>query len=75
MKTLRLLASFGAVLVLASGCATTAPAPTGPQTQAPMEDAGIPEILNFSAPQLDGDTVDGADYAGKDVALWFWAPW
>lgn len=24
---------------------------------------------------VDGATIDGADYAGQDLALWFWAPW
>lgn len=37
--------------------------------------AGIPEILEFEAPLLGGGTLRGADYAGKDVAFWFWAPW
>jgi hypothetical protein len=32
-------------------------------------------ILDFSAPGLDGPAVQGADYSGRDVALWFWAPW
>jgi hypothetical protein len=35
----------------------------------------IPEILDFEAPLLAGGTLRGADYAGKDVAFWFWAPW
>jgi hypothetical protein len=45
-------------------------------TQAPTEAAGaLPEILNFSAPRLGGGTIEGADYRGQDLALWFWAPW
>jgi hypothetical protein len=35
----------------------------------------VPEVLRFSAPRLGGGRVVGADYAGRDVALWFWAPW
>jgi len=39
-------------------------------------DAGhVPKALRFSAPQLGGGTIEGADYAGRDVAFWFWAPW
>lgn len=31
--------------------------------------------LDFAVPALDGGQVEGAALAGKDVALWFWAPW
>ena len=24
---------------------------------------------------VDGTSLDGAEYAGDDLALWFWAPW
>jgi hypothetical protein len=32
-------------------------------------------LLDFQAPKLGGGTVNGSDFAGKDVAMWFWAPW
>jgi hypothetical protein len=35
----------------------------------------VPEVLRFSAPRLSGGTVEGEDFAGRDVAIWFWAPW
>jgi hypothetical protein len=39
-------------------------------------DGGRPaEVLRFSAPRLGGGTIDGEDFAGRDVAFWFWAPW
>jgi hypothetical protein len=44
------------------------------QTGTPTS-AAIPEILEFEAPLLGGGTLRGVDYAGKDVAFWFWAPW
>lgn len=31
-------------------------------------------VLNFSTTRVGGGTVNGADYAGKPVAFWFWAP-
>ncbi|HUH07685.1 MAG TPA: hypothetical protein VML96_07755 [Egibacteraceae bacterium] len=31
--------------------------------------------LDFSLPDVRGGQVEGAELAGKDVALWFWAPW
>lgn len=37
--------------------------------------ADVPQVLDFSAPQLGGGTVDGASFAGRDIAIWFWAPW
>jgi hypothetical protein len=24
---------------------------------------------------VGGETLDGEDYAGRSLALWFWAPW
>lgn len=34
-----------------------------------------PSVLDFEAASLSGGVLRGADYVGKDVALWFWAPW
>lgn len=33
------------------------------------------ELLDFTAPKLGGGQVVGSEFAGKDVAIWFWAPW
>lgn len=35
----------------------------------------VPRELMFTAPALSGGTIRGADYAGKDLVIWFWAPW
>lgn len=33
-------------------------------------------LYGFTAPRLGGGSqVTGAELQGKDVALWFWAPW
>lgn len=60
---------------------TSGPAPTS-DSAAPSTTpttmpgaAAVPEALRFTAASIDGARVVGADYAGKDVALWFWAPW
>jgi hypothetical protein len=85
----RIAASVVALAFVAAGCggdaATTAgagttsraPDPSGGPSAAPASDrpVGIPEVLEFEAPLLDGGTLRGVDYAGKDVAFWFWAPW
>lgn len=44
----------------------------GPEAPVPE---GVPEVLDFTAPKLGGGTLEGADFAGQDVAIWFWAPW
>jgi hypothetical protein len=33
-----------------------------------------PEALQFTAPMVDGSTLDFRTLAGTTVALWFWAP-
>ena len=48
------------------------PAATGATGESP---ADTPDILRFRAPALAGGVLHGSDYAGTDVALWFWAPW
>ena len=37
-------------------------------------DPGVPAVLDVVAPAVGGGEVDLADYAGQDLALWFWAP-
>ncbi|MGQ0678041.1 MAG: hypothetical protein ACT4OM_00015 [Actinomycetota bacterium] len=32
-------------------------------------------VLEFAAPRLGGGQVVGSELAGKDVAMFFWAPW
>jgi hypothetical protein len=53
-----------------------------PQDPSPTDRGGaggsgrpVAEVLRFSAPRLGGGTIEGVDFAGKDVAFWFWAPW
>lgn len=51
----------------------TAPVPDEPQA---VEPAGaVPELLQVTAPAVGGGgEVDLAAYAGRPLALWFWAP-
>lgn len=32
-------------------------------------------MFDFVADDVRGGTVTGADFAGRDVVVWFWAPW
>ncbi|MEX2440418.1 MAG: hypothetical protein WD739_11185 [Actinomycetota bacterium] len=74
-------------LVAAACSSSPSQPPAGPAAQPSSNaaqgtpDAGagrepkVPQVLDFSAPQLGGGTVEGASFAGRDVAIWFWAPW
>lgn len=71
----------------AADTVTTRTADPGPaESSGPTEEASrtatpsspaadVPEILDFSATTVAGDTFDGASAAGRPVLLWFWAPW
>ena len=39
------------------------------------EESAIPAALNFRADLVAGGQIEGGDLAGRDVVLWFWAPW
>jgi hypothetical protein len=62
-------ATASAATTAAPGAATTQPAatPAGPA-------AAVPAIYNFKTTKVGGGAVDGAEFAGKPVAFWFWAP-
>jgi hypothetical protein len=71
-----LLACCLAVLVVACATETTgddavddARAPVGQEPAA----SGPP--LDFTAPTVDGGQLDASSLQGRDVVLWFWAPW
>ncbi len=71
-----------ALAAIAVACSSTDPVGAGgptrtavPPSRSVGASAGVPEVLNFSAPSLGGGSVSGSDYVGKDVAIWFWAPW
>lgn len=54
--------------VVASGAGAAVTLPT------PAATAAVPDILAFTAATVGGGSFDGAAYAGKPVAFWFWAP-
>lgn len=37
--------------------------------------ATVSDQLDFTAPDVRGGQVVGAEFAGQDVVVWFWAPW
>lgn len=36
---------------------------------------GPQQGLHFEATTLDGSRLDSSEFAGRDLVLWFWAPW
>jgi peroxiredoxin len=49
--------------------ATTAP---DESTVAAEPDVAVPELLDFTATDIDGDAFEGASLAGSPAVLWFW---
>jgi hypothetical protein len=79
----RLVLAVG-VVILASSCgrpldepASIRPSEPGPPapSSTTVSPAGSPRELRFTEPRLGGGTVRGADFAGHDLVMWFWAPW
>ena len=80
-----LLCAVGVVLLAACGDpASSSTEPTTPTSGAavgaPVSTAAapdrtvVPDSLAFTAPRVGGGTINMADFAGKPVLLWFWAP-
>jgi hypothetical protein len=59
----------------ASAPGTTTPAGPVAEGTSPSSPASSQPDLQLTAPAVLGGEVDLSDYAGKDLALWFWAPW
>ncbi len=63
-------ASTAAAAPPATAAAPGATAPTGTAA-----DVAVPDRLRFTAETTGGQRFDGEALAGKNVVLWFWAPW
>ena len=58
-------------VVLTGACSSEAGSPSAPDASTQTGTG----VLAFTAPLLGGGTIEGTDFAGRDVAFWFWAPW
>ena len=47
----------------------------GEESQSQSQSASDATPISFTAPAVGGGEVDVADYAGRDLVLWFWSPW
>jgi hypothetical protein len=69
-------AAFALLAACGSGDDEGATGDPGTEAGADRDEAqALPAVLDFSAPTVDGGTIDGVDLAGQDLVLWFWAPW
>ena len=73
---------LAAVVLTVAGCAgesdqTVSPPASEPgaEVSAGQLDAALPAELDFTADLIGGGQLDGGDLEGRDVVLWFWAPW
>jgi hypothetical protein len=37
--------------------------------------AGLSGLFHGTVPDVEGGEIDLSAFAGRDVAVWFWAPW
>jgi hypothetical protein len=73
-----------AIVVLLAACGAPADEIAAPPTEvaatsaaesSPASGTGVPAALDWQVDRLGGGQIDGGDLAGRDVVLWFWAPW
>jgi hypothetical protein len=54
---------------------TSTPAAADPGTATTTAAPVVPGELDFVAPDVRGGEVVGAELAGRELVIWFWAPW
>ncbi|MPZ74845.1 MAG: hypothetical protein GEU74_16810 [Nitriliruptorales bacterium] len=62
-------------LLAATACAPRGELAARPTGGGGAQSAAVPPGLQFTADLVDGGQLNGGELAGRDVVLWFWAPW
>ena len=70
----RLVAVVVVAVLAVAGCGTSTSSDEASGVGGPPEAAGA-ALLDFEARAVGGGEVHGSDYAGRDLIVWFWAPW
>ena len=69
-------AGCGATADLGNSAGSSTPSTTVTQRLNTYSDlVEFDDVLDFAGPTLDGGEVNGANYANRTLAIWFWAPW
>ncbi|HEV8565275.1 MAG TPA: hypothetical protein VGR41_10185 [Actinomycetota bacterium] len=71
----RLAVALAVFAIAASACSQASSSAVAGPPSTSTSPGGVAKVLDFTAPLLGGGTLRGSDYTGKDVAIWFWAPW
>lgn len=78
MKIIR-VAAIALCVALFAGCSSQPDISGGVAFESPRAGRSKAKfgekLLDFTAPKLGGGQVVGSEFVGKDVAIWFWAPW
>ncbi len=71
------VATVAAVVLAACGAPTQQAQPAGgPQPSSSATSNGaVTAALDWREPLVGGGQLAGGDLQGRDVVLWFWAPW
>ena len=74
---MRRLAALVVLALAIAGCGspTTEGATGGSAPAAPSTGGGTGTAPFGTVDAVAGGQIDGAELAGRDLALWFWAPW
>lgn len=72
---MRRLLLAATVLALLAACTAEAPEAAAPTPTPAERPTATVEALDFTAATIDGGQLQGSSLEGRDLALWFWAPW
>jgi hypothetical protein len=71
----RLAGALALLALVVSACSQAGTSASDGTPSASAPSGAVVDLLDFTAPLVGGGTLRGSDYVGKDVAIWFWAPW
>jgi len=64
-----------AVVLVMTACAKDDAPPSGDATDPPKQGAAAQKVFGFTSEKVEGGQFNSSELEGKDIALWFYAPW